>query len=108
MSKSRTSTGQYSFEGRWYRGCECGHVLGHHTAAAPHSCIEVDFSKSSCTCEAFKEVRGKEDPALIVDPTYRNDGRTIFCSKCYVSILNWKGAIAQHEKQNNYRHEVKR
>lgn len=47
------STGRYTYENRWERLCTCGHTLGHHTAEAPHVCIEPDFSDIECACERF-------------------------------------------------------
>lgn len=51
------STGRYGFDGQFDRVCTCGHTLGNHTAVAPHSCIEGDFSDVSCDCAKFRPAK---------------------------------------------------
>ena len=54
--KTRGTDGRYSYQGRWNRRCTCGHTLGHHTAAAPHSCIEADYGDAAhCECIKFRK-----------------------------------------------------
>jgi hypothetical protein len=49
-------------DGRWEAGfdrlCVCGHRLGLHTAARPHTCIASDFDPAiECACERFRRSR---------------------------------------------------
>ena len=55
--QGRDSEGRYTYENRWERLCTCGHTLGNHTAVAPHTCIEGDFSAVSCSCAKFRPSR---------------------------------------------------
>ena len=55
QSRERAS-GQYGFTNNYDRLCVCGHRLGHHTAQAPHECIDGDFNPVDvpCGCMRFR------------------------------------------------------
>jgi hypothetical protein len=55
---AREPNGQ--FAAGFDRLCICGHRLGVHTAAKPHTCIAGDFDGATeCTCERFRRDRAK-------------------------------------------------
>lgn len=51
------------FSAGFDRVCTCGHTLGAHTAARPHSCIASDFDPTAIDCQCERFVRAKNQPA---------------------------------------------
>lgn len=53
QSRERAS-GRWGFTNDYERLCVCGHALGHHTAQAPHECIDNDFNPVDTPCQCLR------------------------------------------------------